>query len=78
MFESEHQYSALKIKYLRVGAMVGNGAIVPRAWVCSHNLLHTLQAIKTASGSRNKAARVGMLTLLQNEIGYFHSQIDSN
>ena len=52
--------------------MVGNGAIVPRA---CHNLLHTLQAIKTASGSRNDAARVEMLALFQNEIGYSLGQI---
>ena len=26
--------------------MVGDGAIVPRAWVRSHSLLHTLQAIE--------------------------------
>ena len=31
-FESEHQYFCIG-KYLGVGAMVGNGAIVPRAWV---------------------------------------------
>ena len=40
-----------------------------------HNLLHTLQAIKTASGSRNDAARVEMLALFQNEIGYSLGQI---
>ena len=48
MFESEHQYFCIG-KYLGGGAVVGNGAIVPRAWVWSHNLLHTLQAIKTES-----------------------------
>ena len=52
--------------------MVGNGVIVPRA---CHNLLHTLQAIKTASESRNDAARVEMLALFQNEIGYSLGQI---
>ena len=55
--------------------MVGNEAIVPRAWVCSHNLLHILQAIKALSGSRNEAARVGMLALFQNNVGYPHNQI---
>ena len=34
-----------------------------------HNLLHTLQAIKTGSGSRNEAARVG------NEVVYSYGQI---
>ena len=38
-------------------------------------LLHTLHAIKTESGSMNKAARVGMLALFQNEVGYSHGQI---
>ena len=41
----------------------------------SHNLLHTLQAIKAGSGSRNKAARVGMLALFQNEVVYSYGQI---
>ena len=41
--------------------MVGNEAIVPRAWVCNHDLLHTLQEIKTVSGSRNEAARLETL-----------------
>ena len=36
---------------------------------------HTLQAIKTASGSRNEATRVEMLALFQNEIGYSLGQI---
>ena len=58
------------------GRQVGNGVIVARAWVYKgHNLLHTLQAIKTRSGSRNEAARVGILALFQNEIGYSHGQI---
>ena len=52
--------------------MVENGAIVPRTWVCSHSLLHTLQA---GSGSRNEAARVGMLALFQNKVCYSHGQI---
>ena len=47
--------------------MVGNAAIVPRAWVCSHNLFHTPQAIKTGSGFRNEAARRRMLALFQNK-----------
>ena len=47
--------------------MVGNGAIVPGAWVRSHNLFHTLQATKVGSGSRNEAVRVGMLALFQNK-----------
>ena len=34
------------------------------------NLLNTLHAIKTESGSRNEAARVGMLALFQNKVGY--------
>ena len=61
MFESEH--------YTSISAMAGNGVIVARAWYkAMHNLLHTLQAIKTGSGSRNEAARVGMLALFQNEV----------
>ena len=31
--------------------------------------------MKTASGSKNEAARVEMLALFQNEIGYSHGQI---
>ena len=50
------------------GAMVGNGTIVP------YNLLHTQQAIKNVSGSRNEAARVGMLALFKNKVGYSHGQ----
>ena len=46
-----------------------------RAWVWSHNLLHTLQAIKTGSESRNKAARVGRVALFRNKVGYSHGQI---
>ena len=38
-------------------------------------LLHTLHAIKTESGSMDKAARVGMLALFQNKVGYSHGQI---
>ena len=66
MFESEHQYFCIG-KYLGGG---GNGW----EWgYCTQG--HTLQAIKTASGSRNEAARVEMLALFQNEIGYSHGQI---
>ena len=49
--------------------MFGNGAIVRRA------SSFVSQAIKTGSGSRNKAARVGMLALFQNEVRYSHGQI---
>ena len=67
MFESEHRYFCIG-KYLGRGG--GNGW----EWgYCTQG--HTLQAIKTASGSRNKAARVEMLALFQNEIGYSHGQI---
>ena len=67
MFESEHQYFCIG-KYLGGGG--GNGW----EWgYCTQG--HTLQAIKTASGSRNEAARVEMLALFQNEIGYSHGQI---
>ena len=38
-------------------------------------LFHTLHAIKTESGSMDKAGRVGMLALFQNEVGYSHGQI---
>ena len=58
--------------------MIGNGAIVFRAWVRSHNLLHTLKAIIGGSGSRNEAARVGMLTLFQSSVGYSHSWIETS
>ena len=34
-----------------------------------------LQAIKTESGSSKEAAKVEMLALFQNEIGYSHGQI---
>ena len=52
MFKSEHQYFSTG-KYLG-GAMDGNGAIVPRAWVITHNLFHTLQAIKLEVGLEMK------------------------
>ena len=59
--------------------MVGNGAIVPRVWVCNHNLLHWHTASnQTERGSTNEAARVEMLTLFQNEVGYSHDQIASS
>ena len=68
MFESEH-YTSISALASIGGAMVGNGVIVARAWVWCHNLLHTLHAIKTGSGSRNEAARVG------NEVVYSYGQI---
>ena len=69
MFESEHQYFCID-KYLGGGGGGGNGW----EWgYCTQG--HTLQAIKTANGSRNEAARVEMLALFQNEIGYSHGQI---
>ena len=53
--------------------MVGMGLLYPgpgyEAIIC------TLQAIKTGSRSRNEAARVGMLALFQNEVGYSRCQI---
>ena len=65
MFESEHQYFCIG-KYLGGG---GGGGGNGWEWgYCTQG--HTLQAIKTASGSRNEAARVEMLALFQNQIGY--------
>ena len=44
------------------GKVLGMGLLYPRAWVWSHNLLHTIKTGSTCR-SRNKAARVGMLAL---------------
>ena len=70
MFESEH-YTSISA----LASIVGGWESGARAWVCSHYLLHTLQASKTGSGSTNEAARVQMLALFQNEVGYSHGQI---
>ena len=54
----------------------GEGGCNGWEWGYCTRGLGTLQAIKTGSGSRNKAARVGMLVLFKNEVGYnSHGQI---
>ena len=49
--------------------MVGNGAIVPGAWVCCKQ-----SKLEVGLGTRLHA-RVGMLALFQNEVHYGHCQI---
>ena len=49
--------------------MVGNGAIVPGAWVCCKQ-----SKLEVGLGTRLHA-RVGMLALFQNKVYYAHCQI---
>ena len=72
-----HQYFCIGKYWERGGGgqWLGMGLLYPNRYEAIICLIHTLQAIKTGSGSRNEAARVGMLALLQNEVGYSHGQI---
>ena len=55
--------------------MGGDGAIVPRAWVYSHYLLHTLQAIKLEVGLGMRLQEEELWPRSKTKKRYFNGQI---